>query len=357
MTRTIRNENQNRRDELRRTIGLRVQDLRRSLPSDQSQLSKFADAIHLSDSLLSRIESGKASLPLDVVEQLADVTGCRPEAITTGNAYPGLGEHPFHEALKFIQQAKQLGVDGLFGDRSAALGHLLPFAERMRKGKVYITGSSLRGLEQQSEHRFVRRLMDLGQNPHFEVRAIMTDPKLGSKREYQERRPTGSIVREILTGINWCLDVWQISPDDIRLSIASPSSFCIFLIEGPEGRGIINPYPTMRQAFLSYTLAVRKVAAEAGAGEALSIFQIYLAANFVEPWQDSHVTVGVEEGLQECLQCIEKKAEGSVELESHRDQLELTLRNCREKTREMKVQQQMPKKGRVTREEGTQLGT
>lgn len=139
--------------------------------------------------------------------------------------------------------------------------------------------------------------MDLGRNSNFEVRVIMTHPKLGPKREYQERRPPGSIIREILTGINWCLDVWQTAPTNMRLRITSPSSFSIFLIDGPEGPGIIYPYPTMHQAFLSYTLAVRNVQAEESAGEAVLIFQTYLAANFNEPWQDEHVTTGLDEGL------------------------------------------------------------
>ena len=340
-------ENHSQRDEQRRAIGLRVQRLRLSLPPEESQLSTFAASVDLSDSLLSRIESGKASLPFDAVERIANVTGQHPEAITTGNPYPDIGDHPFREAGKFIKQAELLGVDGLFADRAAALGHLLPFAKKMRKGRVNITASSLRGLEQKSEHRFVRRLMEFGRNPNFEVQVIMTHPKLGSRREYQEHRPTGSIVREILTGINWCLDVWNIAPSDIRLSIASPSSFSIFLIDGPEGRGIINPYPTMRQAFLSYTLAVRNVPAEGSAGEAVSIFQTYLAANFREPWQDENVTVGLEEGLEECWQCIQKKGEGSEELESHRDTFDITLRNCREKGQQIKEGTDGTRKGRI----------
>ncbi|GAI17920.1 unnamed protein product, partial [marine sediment metagenome] len=223
----------------RRIIGQRVRDLRLRLPGDASQLKEFANRVKLSESHLSRIESGTASLPLDAVERIANIIGCRPEAIITGNQYQDNGTHPFQDALVFLQQAQLLGIDGLFPERTSALGHLLPFAEKMHGGKVFITGSSLRGLEQRPEHGFVRRLTDFGRNPTFEVKVIMTHPKLGSKREYQERRPPGSIIREIFTGINWCLDVLQIHPTDIRLSIASPSSFSIFLIDGAEARGII----------------------------------------------------------------------------------------------------------------------
>jgi len=331
MSKKTRSLNKNLNYEQRRIFGLRIQNKRRSLPPDKSLLSYFAKSLGMNESLLSRIESGNASFPLEKIELLAEVAGCREEEILYGNAYPDFGKHPFNETLKFLQQAAILGVDGLFTDRAASLGHLLAFAERMRKGKLYITASSARGIEQRTDHLLVQRLMEMGPNDHFEVRVIMTHPKLGSKREYLERRPTGSIIREILTGINWFLDVWQIKPIDIRLSKANPSSFCIFLVEGPEGRGIINPYPTMRQAFLSYTLAVHKVAAGGGAGEAVSIFQNYLTANFEEPWQDSHVTEGLVDGLEKCIQIIEKKEPGSEELGLHREQLERTYQNCLEK--------------------------
>lgn len=323
-------EQKKEREKNRRVIGQRVQQLRLGLELEKQSLGQFAQNIGLSESLLSRVESGKASLPLDVVELIAKTLGCRVDAIITGEAYPG-EKNPLRSGIEFLQQAEGLGVDGIYQDRTSALGYLLPFAEKMRAGEINITGSSLRGLEQRSEHRFVSYLEKLGNNPQFKMKVIMTHPALGPKREHQENRPKGSIVREIFTGINWCIEVLNIPPENIRLSIVSPSSFSIFLIDGPEGRGIINPYPTMRQAFLSYTLAVRKVSAEKGAGEAVSIFETYLSANFREPWVDPNVTVALKEGLEDCKSCIAKGNEGSEELKPHQEMLELTLKKCTER--------------------------
>jgi transcriptional regulator with XRE-family HTH domain len=336
------------RDEYRRAISRRVQQLRLGLPEKERQLGTFADKVGLSESLLSRIESGKVSLPLDAVELIADVAGCQPEVITTGRIYVEGQKLPLQPAVEFLQQAQDLGVDGLFRDRAAALGYLVPFVNKMRGGKIFITSSSLRGLEQRSEHRFIRRLVELGGNPRLEMKVIMTHPKLGSKREHQEHRPEGSIVREILIGINWCLEVLHIEPANIRLSIASPSSFSIFLIDESEGQGIINPYPTMRQAFLSYTLAVCKVPADRGGGEAVSIFETYLGANFLEPWNDPNVTTELKSGLEECLDCIKNESEEGKDLKTHRDMLNLTLEKCEKIKADLEEKRKGTGKGRAS---------
>jgi len=315
------------RVENRLPIGQRLQRFRLSLTGDERQLGKFASKIKLSESLLSRIESGKASLPLDAVERIADKFGCRPETITHGDAYPERDKNPLQSGIELLQQAKSLGVDGIYQDRTSALSYLLEFARKMRSGDINITGSSLRGLEQRSDHKFVDYLKELGSNPHFKMKVIMTHPKYGPAREHQENRPKGSIVREILTGISWCIEVLNIVPDNIKLSKASPSSFSLFLIDGPEGKGIINPYPTMRQAFLSFTLAVRKVSAEEGSGEAVSIFETYLQSNFYDPWVDPGVTIGLIEGLNECHEIANDK-KGPEELTSHQEMFKLTLEKC-----------------------------
>lgn len=328
--------NKNENNELREkeksrlVIGQRLQHFRHSLPNEIRQLSEFASKIGLSESLLSRIESGKASLPLDAVERIADKFGCRPEALIAGDAYPNKEKDPLQSGIDFLRQAQYLGVDGLFPDRTLALGYLLQFAQEMRSGEIKITGSSLRGLEQKSEHGFVRRLIEFGNNPLIEMKVIMTHPMHGPEREHQENRPEGSIVREILTGIIWCIEVLKIEPENIKLSKASPSSFSIFLLDGPEGRGLINPYPTMRQAFLSFTITVHRGANGKGPGEAVSIFETYLQANFRDPWDDQNVTVDLIKGLEECKEILseDKGKTDTKELRPHKELLELTLKKC-----------------------------
>ncbi len=319
-----------RRASQRRAIGQRLRE-QRSQRAPNIPLKTFSEQVGLSDSLVSRIESGTASLPLDAVPRIAEVLGCRQEAILSNEPHPEAGTLPFHKAVEFLQKAQLLGIDGLYPDRPSGLSHLVPFAEEMCGGKVFITASSLRGLEQRPEHRFVRRLMAFGHSPTFEVSVIMTHPRLGSEREHQERRPPGSIVREILTGITWCIESLRIPPSHIRLTTASPSSFSIFLIDGPEGRAIINPYPTMRQAFLSFTLAVRSVPVDGRAGEVISVYQTYLEANFREPWQDQQVTVGLIKGLQECQDLIDNRDEECEELRIHGEMLKRVLAKCRER--------------------------
>lgn len=52
--------------------------------------------------------------------------------------------------------------------------------------------------------------------------------------------------------------------------------------------------------------------------------------------------------------CIDKKIQGLDELGLHRDQLELTLRNCRSKASEQKTREEKTKKARASREQGNQ---
>jgi len=329
MARNIRDIDLSQQRSLREKIGARVRQVRLALPSEEAQLLTFAKNVGVSNSLLSRVESGKASLGVEVVDRIAEVAGCRPEAITTDDPYPERDLSPFSDAATFLGQARLLGVDGLFPDRASALSHLVPFAEKMRSGAIHITSSSLRGLEQRSEHEFVRKLIEFGRNARrYDVRIIVTDPRLGSAREHQERRPEGSIVREIFTGINWCLNDMGIHHSRIRLSRVSPSLFSIFLLDGAEGRGLINPYPTMRQAFSSYAFTVRRVADQPVGPQ---IHESYYQANFSEPWQDKRITVALHKGLVECDACIEKEKGGSgyEQLAPYRIMLQRAMETCR----------------------------
>lgn len=311
----------------RQAIGRRILQHRNQLGKS---LTDIADKVDLTESLLSRIESGKVGLPLDRLEMLSAIFGCHPEEIRIGRISDDQ-ILPLQPALEFLQQAQNLGVDGLFQDRASALEHLVPFLKKMRMGQILINGSSLRGLEQKSELEFIQSLVKLGGNPRITMKVIMTHPKIGPNREKQEGRPEGSIVNEILTGINWCVETLQIEPKNIKLSTASPSSFSIFLLAGTEGRGIINPYPTMRQAFLSYTLVVRKVPSNKGAGEAVSIFDTYLRANFNDPWDGRYITKELIEELRDCLECIKKNPKEYKDLAIYRDRIELTLKKCEAK--------------------------
>jgi len=319
----------------RRRVGLGILYKRKSLPPDQRSMAAFCSRIGISESVLSRVESGKISCPLEIVNSIAAVTGCDPREIIDPDFHPPAPVHPFHKAMGFLEQCESMGVEAIFADRTAALTHVLPFATEMRRGRVLLSGSSLRGLDQQAEHPFVRRLMDFCHDPKFDVKVIMTHPKLGHNREYHERRPRGSIVGEILTGINWCLDVWGLKPCSIRLSLASPSSFCLFLVDGPHGRAIVNPYPTMRQAYLSYALAVRSFDGVNSNDVAVSVYRTYLSANFEEPWQDDGVTVELARGLEEWKDAIQNEEKtgtddgGQGQLDPHLlRQIDLALATC-----------------------------
>ena len=318
------------RGELKRQIGMRVKQARLNLPPKESSLGVFAKKILLSESQLSKIESGNASLPLELLEVIATATGCRREQILTGEGYPQRTKRSLDPALLFLQQAKLVGVEGLHAERAPALTELVEFASNMRAGRISITGSSLRGLEQRSEHDFVKLLQRFANDrPKVELRVIMTHPKHGSVREHLEHRPKGSITREIFAGISWCLEVLHIDVANIRLHNASPCCFSIFLEDGPEGCGLINPYPAMRQSFMSFALVVRRVAETGVGGGAMSVFQTYRQANFEDPWQDQRVTTSLPDGMTECADCIKNKTEGYEELHPHEASLQAIIEHCR----------------------------
>lgn len=297
------------RKELQRKIGLFIRKARSQLPSEEGTLAKLAEKLGLTESQLSRIESGALSLPLELLDEVAQAIGQhREQVFMGGEAQVSRPEHPFAPTMHFLDQARLLGVDGLYAERAAALTHLVAFAKRMNSGKIRITGSSLRGLEQKSDHEFITQLrrFTAGRNrDRFDCRFILTDPRLGGKREDQERRPKGSITREILTGIGWCLNQLQVHHRHIKLNQTSPSCFGIFLIEGGEGRGCANFYPTMRQAFTSFAITFRSLNEDQKGGEANSVFQTYVQANFEEPWQEEGVTIDLLEGLNQCLRAFE----------------------------------------------------
>lgn len=289
----------------RREIGERIRKAREELNDEKRTLKWFCEAVggNLSESLLSQMESGSRPISSDLLLRIANVTGVSPHELLSGR-----GEKPvqidFQPTVQFLEQAQRLGVKALGMDRDAALFDLLPFLNGMYTGEVNITGSSLKGLQQDSNHEFIKKLIEVARDrPKIAVRTLMTHPKYGYTREFLENRISGSIVSEIFQGIRWGVGILEIPPENIKFVKASPTCFSIFLWNGREGVGFVNPYPLMKQAFTCFSLTVRSVdRPDAQGGRAQSIYQSLSNANFHTPWEDTsgNITVPLSVAIDEC---------------------------------------------------------
>lgn len=251
-------------------------------------LKVLAEKIGVSDSLFSMYEAARRPLPAEHLPRLCRELDVDPEHLLGMTDREARPTHPFEDARRFLDQVLGLGVEAIYPDRGRALFHLCPMLERVRKGQMLVTGSSLKGLHQDNDHEFLKILIQQTRRGAISMRVVMTHPLYGSSREELERRSAGSIVDEVFAGTRFLTQVLKVPTGAIKFMRAPPTCFSIFLEDGHQGLALINPYPLMRQAFSSVSTIVRQLN-EPGGGRTHSVYSAYRIANFVDVWE--HQTV------------------------------------------------------------------
>ncbi|MBU6409889.1 MAG: hypothetical protein KGR98_05820, partial [Verrucomicrobia bacterium] len=135
------------------------------------------------------------------------------------------------------------------------------------------------------------------------IRVMFTHPQTdGFRREVLEGRVGGSIVTEIFQGIVWAMDYLNIPPENIRLLKASPSIFTVFAWNTRTGVALLNPYPLMAQAFLSFSLIIRSSDRLPGQAHLTALYETLYRANFNDAFYDQtgKITVDLQAGIDEC---------------------------------------------------------
>lgn len=293
------------RKKRRLEIGTRVREARQKLKGNSSDAAVMARALHISESQLSRYETGAQSLPTELLYDAAKHLGVHPLSLLPDVGHLGAGggsRHPFYQATEFLQNCMDLGAEYVLPNREAALAKLAEPLRRLYQGKVQITGSSFKGLLQNPRDEFVKALIECSTdvNRKNQVQAIMTHPLYGFTREGLENRLRGAIVAEIFQGIRWLLQTVGLHKSNIKLMRAAPSSFTIFMEDDVGGTCLVNPYPMMQQAYNCFAMVAARPLSVGSGLQSRSIFVSFQNANFSEPWGDSKVTADLDKALEEC---------------------------------------------------------
>jgi len=237
--------------------------------------------------------------------RISESFGIAPEQLLYDKPPERTSTADFASTIDFLQQAQRLGIRSFHPIRDTALFDLIPFVQGMFSGEICITGSSLKGLQEDVNHEFVNQIDRVrDRRDQVGLKVLMTHPKFGYHRESLEGRTRGSIVSEIFQGLKWAMTRLQVRPADIKMVKASPTCFSIFVQDGHRGVGLVNPYPTMKQAFTSLSLIVESVQRADAPGRAQSIYHNYFNSNFSSPWNDTSgkITVTLADALKECGQ-------------------------------------------------------
>jgi transcriptional regulator with XRE-family HTH domain len=296
-------------DQKRHQIGRALKSAREDNRFTQSKLCELMSD-EITEPKLSKIETGTDSLPAELIPHLAEITGKNPEELLGVESPSDTTIQNFEHTISFLSQAGELGIIGLEATRGTGLLRIVNFLRKMHVGEVAITASSLRGLQQDRSNEFVRALRFLSnQRRQVKIRILFTHPLNGYDREILEGRVAGSIVTEIFQGIAWAMQFLNVRTEDIRLLKASPSVFSVFAWNESQGMGLINPYPTMAQGFVSFAVLLKSIDAHgARMHHGISLFGSLYRANFRDVWQDAEPTgtkkicVDLDTGFQQCLQ-------------------------------------------------------
>lgn len=204
----------------------------------------------------------------------------------------------------FLRRSSELGLEMIYHDRATALSNFTKYMRdeaRQDNGRLYIVGSSVRGLtenisdidhiiqnalglENQGD-RFVQKRP----KKNFDLRILLTHPEYSHFRENQEDRPTGAIEDEIFDGLRKLEATTPVdypNPPDhylwniVRMYKGTPT--CFMIVAG--NHMLINPYPYEEEAFKSFCIVVRKVEGGTPYDEGRTIYSQYLRAHMEKPW-------------------------------------------------------------------------
>jgi hypothetical protein len=182
-----------------------------------------------------------------------------------------------------LRQIRDIGLEGIYPTRGDALTNfVMPLEQEIEKGptgRLWIVGSSMKGFSVQVIGQFdgvtmIRRALNAG----CDVRLIFTHPTQADTRAEQEKRQFGAIYEEIFLNLANLKEA-GLKRENVRFCKGAPTVFSICT----TNRMLLNPYPYGNEAFLNFSMIVRKTFSPDG------IFDRYFEKHFEKSW-----TNGVE---------------------------------------------------------------
>lgn len=174
-----------------------------------------------------------------------------------------------------IRQANGIGLVGIYPNRGEALGSFVAPLEREIRigGRLWIVGSSLKGFCTQTIGRIdgikaVSRALRAG----CDVRILCTHPTGADARAEQEGRKFGAIYLEISVSLANLKEA-GLKRQNVRFSKSAPTVFGVCTSD----HMLLNPYPYGNEAFLNFSMIVRKTFRD-------GIFARYLQDHFERSW-------------------------------------------------------------------------
>jgi len=155
------------------------------------------------------------------------------------------GFTPILKKVELLNNLERLGVEYVYDSRENALRQGTSFFDFL-KGEdkaIWIIGSSLRGLLQESGYEDVRNILlqKIG-IIHF----LLTHPCVADLRAFQENRNPGDIPDEIIESLEYLRD-HKVKPEMVKLYKGTPTCFAIKTYK----RMLLNPYTYTKQAMES----------------------------------------------------------------------------------------------------------
>jgi len=300
------------REQILKDIGRKIKSVREQIQDDkQDTQAEFAERLGISPGFLSQIESGKKAASIELLLDITDITGTDLSTLLTGEkrAQAPTG---FGEAITFLTQAESLGVSAIESIRENALFRLKRFVSHITTDwNVYLTASSLKGLQQDPNNPFVSFLGDQRKksSSNVGIQILFTHLGYAFSREQAEERSQGSIVHEVVDGICWAVEKWKLSEADIKFIKTPPTTFSIFIKSPNNGSiGLINPYPVVAQAFRSTCLVFEtsghELQSRYSGNPGQKIFEGLHRENFVQAFNHPKLAVSLSQGIRECRNCV-----------------------------------------------------
>lgn len=178
----------------------------------------------------------------------------------------------------FLSSSK-FGLESVHLTRSEALNHFAQFVEAEvklgEKGRVWIVGSSMKGLLGVATERFDgRNTVEAIVASACDLRIMVTALNMADSRATQEDRAEGDIPREIEMNLG---DLKRVGVEHgcVKFYKGTPTVFAI----ATNDRMLLNPYPYETEAYHCFAIVARRTR-DGGS----DIFQQYLRYHFEEPW-------------------------------------------------------------------------
>lgn len=195
---------------------------------------------------------------------------------------------PGDNADPLLRQIRQTGLEGVYPTRGAALTSFVkPLEQEIQSGvcgRLWIVGSSMKGFSVQVIGRFdgatmIRRALNAG----CDVRLIFTHPTQADTRAEQEKRQFGAIYDEISLNLANLKEA-GLKRQNVRFCKGAPTVFGICTSD----RMLLNPYPYGSEAYLNFSLIVKRIPSADG------IFERYLEKHFEKSWVNGEEIVQEE---------------------------------------------------------------